>query len=278
MGNIIDSIIFQPPKPSRLKESKITWLTTSTGSKIPSFHIEYQDNNKKRKKKYISTKPLTLLYSHANAEDLGYIYPWCKYLSKKLQLDIFAYDYTGYGLSYDQGPPTETQCYADIDAAYNYLRYKLQIPASHIILYGRSLGTGPSCYLASRLSDSAESESLGGLVLHAPFLSVYRIVLESGCTLVGDKFPNIDFFPSIGTPTLLIHGKKDNVIPFNHSLTLHNMLKPDFRVPPLLLEEMGHNNVQIYVREYLMDNLNLYIDEHIRLKLQKHPKRQKEEE
>lgn len=45
----------------------------------------------------------TILYSHANAEDLGNIYPWCKFLSKMLGVNIFAYDYTGYGLASDQG-------------------------------------------------------------------------------------------------------------------------------------------------------------------------------
>ena len=47
----------------------------------------------------------TILYSHANAEDLGNIYPWCKFLSKMLGVNIFAYDYTGYGLATDQGEP-----------------------------------------------------------------------------------------------------------------------------------------------------------------------------
>ena len=45
----------------------------------------------------------TILYSHANAEDLGNIYPWGKFLSKMLGVNIFAYDYTGYGLASDQG-------------------------------------------------------------------------------------------------------------------------------------------------------------------------------
>ena len=45
----------------------------------------------------------TILYSHANAEDLGNIYPWCKILSKMLGVNICAYDYTEYGLMTDQG-------------------------------------------------------------------------------------------------------------------------------------------------------------------------------
>ena len=36
---------------------------------------------------------------------------------------------------------------------------------------------------------------MGGLILHAPFLSIYRVVIDSGCTLPGDKFPNLDYLP-----------------------------------------------------------------------------------
>jgi hypothetical protein len=55
----------------------------------------------------ISRGAPTILYSHANAEDLGNIYPWCKFLSKMLGVNIFAYDYTGYGLATGQGECSE---------------------------------------------------------------------------------------------------------------------------------------------------------------------------
>ena len=73
-------------------------------------------------------------------------------------------------------------------AAYNYLRYERNTPASHIVLYGRSLGSGPSCYLAKKTAD--EGESIAGLILHSPFLSIYRIVMDCGFNLMGDMFKN----------------------------------------------------------------------------------------
>lgn len=50
---------------------------------------------------------------------------------------------------------------------------------------GRSLGTGPSCYLAATKAE--EGVRSAGLILHAPFLSICRIVIESGCILMGDR-------------------------------------------------------------------------------------------
>ena len=40
MGDAISSLLFQPPPPTRLKESKVIWLTNSFGKRIPSFFIE----------------------------------------------------------------------------------------------------------------------------------------------------------------------------------------------------------------------------------------------
>mmetsp|Transcript_7771 Transcript_7771/g.16630 ORF Transcript_7771/g.16630 Transcript_7771/m.16630 type:complete len:331 (-) Transcript_7771:199-1191(-) len=300
MGDAISSLLFQPPPPTRLKESKVIWLTNSFGKRIPAFFIECAKNENGgirsplpgegsgtcndnyggaavppatpqiRTPKELEVGAAmgrlgkgvpTILYSHANAEDLGNIYPWCKFLAKMLGVNIFAYDYTGYGLATDQGDPSEEYCFADIDAAYAYLKDVLQIPTESIVLYGRSLGSGPSCYLAARTAE--EGDAVAGLVLHAPFLSVYRIVLESGCTLPGDRFPNVDFAPSIRSPVLFIHGTKDSIVPFNHSERLLETIIEPYRAEPLFIKGMGHNNVHSSVRPLFIERLRKYLDKHI---------------
>jgi pimeloyl-ACP methyl ester carboxylesterase len=182
MGDALSTLLFQPPRPTPIKESKLIWLNTRQGSRIPAFFLERPGAK------------VTFLYSHANAEDIGTVYPWVKFLAKSLHVSILAYDYTGYGLS-QPSIPSEENCYADIDAAYDYLVNERQILPENIVLYGRSLGSGPSCYLAARTAEAGSP--VAGLILHAPFLSVFRVVFESGCTLIGDKFPNVDVAPYI---------------------------------------------------------------------------------
>lgn len=247
MGEAMSTLLFQPPPPSRLRESKLVFLQTSQGEKIPAFHIQTPGA------KY------TILYSHANAEDLGNVYPWCKFLAKMLKVNLFAYDYTGYGLS--KGNPSEENCYADITAAYKYLRYEKDIAPNKLILYGRSLGTGPSCYLAATKAE--EGVRLAGLILHAPFLSIYRIVIESGCTLMGDRFPNVDYAPLVRCPVLLIHGKRDKIVPFKHSEQLFMSFHEQCRTPPLFIQEMGHNHVSASIRSMFLKRVKRFIDEHV---------------
>jgi pimeloyl-ACP methyl ester carboxylesterase len=126
---------------------------------------------------------ITLLYSHANAEDLGIMFGWLKCLARRLNVNVLAYDYTGYGES--DGEPSEEACYADIEAAYDYLVNDRKLEPSQIILYGRSVGSGPATYLASKLS--IEGVQVGGLVLECPFKSVYRVVADFGCTVLGES-------------------------------------------------------------------------------------------
>jgi abhydrolase domain-containing protein 17 len=169
------------------------------------------------------------------------------------------------------GPPSEEKCYADIEAAYNYLRNTLHVPAQNIVLYGRSLGSGPSSQLAAKTAlltkQDAEYASndgpVGGLILHAPFLSVFRVVIDCGCTLPGDKFPNLDVVPMVKSPVMLIHGTVDQIVPFHHSERLYNALPVQYRARPLYIEGMSHNNVHSQVRPMFVDRLVEYLENHV---------------
>ena len=125
--------------------------------------------------------------------------------------------------------PSESQCYNDIQAAYQYLVEIEKVDPKNILLYGKSVGSGPTCWLAQKLcneSGSCEGSGQvkdqrdditsnadgsnrspplqsqqdlksqdvapGGVVLHSPFLSVIRVVLDVGFTTIGDLFPNVD--------------------------------------------------------------------------------------
>jgi hypothetical protein len=203
--------------------------------KIPAFFIRRRNATQ------------TILFSHGNAEDLGMMYPRMKDLALVLGVNVLAYEYTGYGLSIP-GPttrgntngcgctddenenctegqrrrgiksrgmgsgssheePSENMTYRNIEAAYRYLTQDRKIPPQQIILYGRSLGSGPSCYLAAKTALSGNS--VGGLVLHSPFLSVYKVVADLNgfdLSLVGDLFHNERRAKNIRCPTLIIHG------------------------------------------------------------------------
>lgn len=238
MGKVISTLLFLPPRePTYLNSKKYFWLTTSTGSKIPAFFIR---QNHAR---------YTILYSHGNAEDLGMIYDYLIELSELLYINIMAYDYSGYGLGSMRKDnrkkkvvPSEKNCYADIEAALEHLIKVELISLSQIVLYGRSVGSGPSCYLAQKLNK--EEKSVAGLILHSPFLSVCRVVLDMGFEMKYDVFPNISRIKDVGCPTFIMHGTMDEVVPFSHGKGLYDALPEDMKYPPFWAENMRHNNIE----------------------------------
>jgi len=172
-----------------------------------------------------------------------------------------AYDYSGYGKS--NGIPGEGYCYADIESAFRYLLYVRKIQPEQIVLYGRSLGSGPSCYLARKTAQ--EGRSVAGVILQSPLLSAYRVAFNFRFTMMGDKFPNIDYAPDIHCPVFIVHGTQDEVVPFWHGQDLFLALQQRWRAKPFWVEGAGHNNIEAILRPSgaFVDKLNEFLDLHI---------------
>ena len=143
------------------------------------------------------------------------------------------YEYTGYDKQ-DTLPFSEQFIYDDADAAFKYMINKLNIPPQRIIIFGRSLGSGPSCYLA-------EKYDVAGLFLNSGFMSVYRVAFKFRWTLPGDMFPNIDRIKNIKCPVCIVHSVKDEIIPFYHAREMYKNSVNKF--PPLFIDGTSHNSI-----------------------------------
>lgn len=172
----------------------------------------------------------TILYSHGNAEDIGHLRPMLDEI-KDMGFSVFAYDYRGYGTS--SGTSSEKTVYRDADAAYDYVATTLGIPAHRIIALGRSLGGAVAVDLAHR-------RQLSGLIVESSFVTAYR-VLTPIPMLPFDKFKSIAKIGNVHCPVLLIHGKKDEVIPFRHGQRLFEEANEPKRA--FWVEGAGHNDL-----------------------------------
>ena len=213
-----ERLIFIPQPSSYEWNPELLTLKTPEDVKIKALYLPNP------KAKY------TILYSHGNAEDLGDIRVVLELL-RQMGFAVFSYDYPGYGIS--TGKPSEQGAYQAIDAAYNYLTQQLKIPPNQIIVYGRSLGGGPSVDLASR-------QPVAGLVLESTFISTFRVKIDFPLYPF-DKFTNLSKIPLVKAPVLVIHGTVDQVIPFSHGQRLFSAVN----TPKLSfwVEGADHNDV-----------------------------------
>ncbi|MDF3054492.1 MAG: Phospholipase/Carboxylesterase/putative lysophospholipase [Gammaproteobacteria bacterium] len=215
---LVDMHAFYPPPTSYGDDENIIKLTTDDNARISAIYLPNQQA------KY------TILVSHGNAEDLGNIKPFLQKLHDE-KFSVLAYDYQGYGTS--ENKPSEHRVYEDIQAAYNYLVNIQKVPADRIVLYGRSLG-------AAAAIDLAAQKPVAGLIIESAFLSGLRVVTQYPI-FPFDRFDNIDKIKKVTAPVLVMHGKKDSVVPFAHAEKLYEAANcpKDF----LWIDDAGHNDV-----------------------------------
>ncbi|KAL2545477.1 alpha/beta-hydrolase superfamily protein [Forsythia ovata] len=179
---------------------------------------------------------LTVLYSHGNAADLGQLYDLFVQLKANLRVNLIGYDYSGYGAS--TGKPSESDTYADIEAVYECLETEYGISQEDLILYGQSVGSGPTLHLAAQLP------RLRGVVLHSAILSGIRVLCQVKYTLCCDIYKNVNKIRKVKCPVLVIHGTDDDVVNWLHGNGLWKLAREPYE--PLWIKGGGHCNLELY--------------------------------
>ncbi|KAF5742061.1 alpha/beta hydrolase domain-containing protein 17B-like isoform X1 [Tripterygium wilfordii] len=206
MGNVTSNVaakftFFQPDPPTydvyREEDGRLVFPGVTTDKNMEVHLLETKVGNK-----VVATfwrhpfARLKVLYSHGNAADLGQMHELFIELRAHLRVSIMSYDYSGYGAS--TGKPSEFNTYHDIEAVYNCLKREYRIKQEELILYGQSVGSGPTLHPGSRL------QRLRGVVLHSAILSGIRVLYPVKMTFWFDIF-NVGFVQGalfIGRPPL----------------------------------------------------------------------------
>jgi len=145
-----------------------------------------------------------------------------------------------------------------VESAFDYLTDELGVPSNRVIIMGRSLGTGPSCHLAARLSSGKKGKNPAGLILQSPFLSAIRVVFSTPVTLPIDIFPNLSNITKVKFPIMIIHGTEDKVINVEHGRQLVRIARKSRsnkdveNVVEAIINDAGHNDIETnYQAKYI---------------------------
>ncbi|XP_037462274.1 alpha/beta hydrolase domain-containing protein 17B-like [Triticum dicoccoides] len=151
------------------------------------------------------------------------------------------YDYSGYGRS--SGKASEANTFADIESAYKCLVEVYGTREEDIVLYGQSVGSGPTVDLAAHL------HHIRAVVLHSPILSGLRVMYSVKKTYWFDIYKNIEKIPLVKCPVLVIHGTSDDVVDFSHGKRIWELGQQKYE--PLWIEGGDHCNLEtfpVYIR------------------------------
>ena len=117
---------------------------------------------------------------------------------------FLAFDYRGFPAS--PGSISEAGILADATAAYDWATAQ----GFPIVIWGRSLGTGPATYVASQRDAEA-------LLLETPFLSAVTVAAERYPVLpvnwvMLDQFRSNEWIADVEEPVMVAHGTADRTI------------------------------------------------------------------
>ncbi len=171
-----------------------------------------------------------VIFAHGNAELIDF---WPEELMEftRLGIGVLLVEYPGYGRS--EGKPSQRNITEAFVAAYDTLIARKDVDPSRIILFGRSLGGGAVCALTAERPSAA-------LILQSTFTSVASCASDFFVPrfLVLDRFDNLAVVGSYSGPVLLIHGRNDKLIPYEHGLALYRVSQRG----KMLTYECRHND------------------------------------
>ena len=176
---------------------------------------------------------VTVLYLHGNAGHIGFRMPLARQLINA-GFGVLLVEYRGFGGN--PGYPSEQGLYQDGRAGLRFLQQR-GVQSQHVILFGESLGTGVATELAVEYPVCA-------VVLQSPFTSLVSVARYHYPWLFikpWDRFDSANRVQEIHAPLLILHGKKDHVVPYAEGVELYNRaLEPKEIVS---FDEGTHNNL-----------------------------------
>lgn len=175
-----------------------------------------------------------ILYFHGNTRSIK---GWARYAKDfyRYDYDVLLVDYRGFGKS--TGKRSEKEMLADMQFVYE--RLKDEYPEDHLIVYGRSIGSG----FATKVASDNDPRYL---ILDAPYYSFTRVVERFlpilPVSIVLRYHLRTDLWlKKVKCHTYIIHGTKDWLIPLRHSEALQ-AINPRM-ITLIRIHGGGHNNL-----------------------------------
>lgn len=223
-------LIFPAPKCSYNTDFEdLIFIPGDIDHQIPAIFIKGPNNCKH-----------IMLYFHANAEDIGICHTLLKLISEALEINSLLIEYPTYGI-YNSKSISEQQVYKDSEYCLDFVLKILKFKPENVIITGRSIGSGPAVYLASK-------NKLCPLILISPFKSVQEVasnfVGNFLSFIIKNIFLNGQIIKESENPMLILHGEHDEIIPYYHGKYLYNNSKSINKMI-IKSEHMTHNNFNI---------------------------------
>ncbi len=216
-------------EPPQIPHSDVVWMTAkdSDGDWISGVFARGDTGN-----------GLCVMHFYGNNENLRS----SEYVIDRLRshgYSVLMFDYRGYGSS--RGRPRESAFYADAELAFDWLQERH--PDLRVVASGWSIGSAVAIYLA-------QVRPVDGLMLFSPPTNMVevvshvfpkdQIIIEEGMPF---RFDSLERIRKIRCPILMVHGKKDQVVPYSMSEQLATAVAGRCRLSRIDIPTASHTDL-----------------------------------
>jgi hypothetical protein len=231
-------IIQTPPRPDLSdKSGEVVWVPTDSGQ-VEAWYLKPQSG----------TPPYPIMIAaHGNGELIDDNLADGLYMAAR-GIGVLLVEYPGYGRS--PGRPSLESISNTFINAYDIITRRPEVDPSNVVLFGRSLGGGAVCELSRHRPSAA-------MILMCTFTDTRFFVKRylAPASLTRDPFDNLSAVADYQKPLLIIHGRQDEVIPWQHGKRLSETA-PNAR---MISYDCGHNDFPLAHRENIIDFVNQHI-------------------
>ena len=201
----------------------------------------------------------TLVWFHGNAGNIGGRVDNILLLNQRLGVNVFIFDYRGYGQS--EGKPSEKGTYLDAEAALAYLRSRQgSAPDEKLVLFGRSLGCAVAAEMATR-------HRVHGVILESPFTSIRAMArrtypyLPTGILVqfIQTRYDTLSKIKDVHSPLMVLHGDQDEMIPFEQGRELFDAANEPKRF--YSIEGASHNDTYVVGGDAYFEALKRFVED-----------------
>lgn len=199
-----------------------------------------------------SARRPTILYFYGNAQCINHALKQTA-VFRRSGANILIADYLGYGLS--AGKPSESNCYATALALYDQAMTRKDIDRTKLVSAGWSLGAAVAIDLASR-------KSMAGLITLSGYTSKRDMARHQFPTIspmaIEHPFLSKDKIRTVHCPTLIIHGRRDTLVPFAMSAELRDAAagRPLTYLP---IDNAAHNDLFLLAENQIESAITTFL-------------------
>lgn len=240
-GGRVPPVDALPPDVGRDVEEVV--LETDDGLRLDAWYLP------------VGSRAPAVLLLHGNGGTRAGRLPLARALAE-LGLSTLLVDYRGYGGN--AGTPSEEGLAADARAGLGHLEARADV--TDVVYFGESLGAAVAVGLAVERPPAA-------VVLRSPFTSladvasahypVPRAVIEAS---LPDRYPSVDRVAEVRAPVLVIAGRDDRIVPFEHGRRLFEAASEPKRF--VAIDAADHNDPELFTGRRLLGEVERFLAEH----------------